>query len=78
MDQLIGNLSSDSGPISLKALRLNRGLTLQALSDECGVATSVLQRGERGESVSRVNAKRIADFYGVRVTDLWPVEERVA
>ena len=62
-----------------KAERLNRGLSLDALAAETGVAKSTLARVEKGgPQPNPANAKAIADYYGVAVTDLWPVEERVA
>jgi transcriptional regulator with XRE-family HTH domain len=60
---------------SLKAERLNRGLSLSAAADEIGVPLNVLSRAEAGEGMPHPsNAKRIADFYGCQVTDIWPVE----
>lgn len=62
----------------LKEARLNRGLSLAALSAEIGVARETLRKVEEGHVPSPESAKRIADFYEQRVTDIWPVEERAA
>jgi lambda repressor-like predicted transcriptional regulator len=43
-----------------------------------GLARGTLERAERGDSVHPGTAKVIADFYGVKVTDIWPVEDRTA
>jgi transcriptional regulator with XRE-family HTH domain len=60
--------------IDLTAERLNRGLSLTAAADAMGVPMNVLSRAERREGLPHpVNAKQIADFYGYKVTDIWPV-----
>jgi transcriptional regulator with XRE-family HTH domain len=65
--------------ISLKAERLNRGLSIRAAAKEIGVTAPTLGRAESGEGgIHPVNALKIATFYGYRVTDIWPVEESVA
>jgi transcriptional regulator with XRE-family HTH domain len=54
--------------------RLERGLTLNAAAAQIGVSPDVLRRAELGEVTPHPgNAKKIADFYGHRVTDLWPI-----
>lgn len=55
--------------------RVNRGFSRRRLAREINVPEQTLRRAERGEGVSLQYAKRIADFYGVLVTDIWPVEE---
>ena len=58
----------------LRAARLNRGLTLKQAAARMGVSWKTLQRTEAGHSVPfPATALKIADFYGLRVTDLWPV-----
>jgi transcriptional regulator with XRE-family HTH domain len=66
--------------MNIVAERLNRGLTQEDAAREIGIARATLDRAERGESIQVAKAKRIADFYGVQVTDLWPVDapERTA
>jgi len=64
--------------VNLAAERLNRGLSLPKAAALIGVARGTLMRAERGEGVQAESAKRIADFYEVQVTDIWPVEERAA
>lgn len=53
--------------------RLNAGLTQRQLSIQTGVPYASVQRLEAGLGLRPANAKRIADFFGVRVTDLLPV-----
>lgn len=58
--------------------RLNRGLSLPAASRDIGISRGTLRRAEAGEMPSPASAKKIADFYGVRVTDIWPLSDRSA
>lgn len=62
--------------VDLRAERLNRGLTAEAAAKEMGVPPQVLKRAERGDTVMPHprNAFKIADFYGYKVTDIWPIE----
>lgn len=60
--------------MNLAAARFNRGLSLRAAAEEIGVSEDVLMRAEGGTRPFPANAKRIADFYNVQPTDIWPVE----
>jgi transcriptional regulator with XRE-family HTH domain len=63
--------------VSLKAERLNRGLSLVDAADEAEVPLNVLARAESGDGQPHPsNAKRIADFYGYKVTDIWPLDQK--
>jgi transcriptional regulator with XRE-family HTH domain len=69
--------------VNLRAARLNRGLSVREAAKEIGVKPSTLRRAEHGDGVHPGTAKKIADYYGVRVTDIWPLpdpdpDERVA
>jgi len=64
--------------IWLKEARINRGLSLAAAAVEIGVARATLAATEDGHVPSPDVAKRIADFYEQRVTDIWPVQEKAA
>lgn len=59
--------------IDIRSLRRNRGLLLKEVADVVEVTESAMSMYERGERTpnNRI-AKRIADFYGYTVTDLWP------
>jgi lambda repressor-like predicted transcriptional regulator len=59
--------------IDLATERRRRGLSTRAAAHEIGVSQAVVLRAEGGDGVWPRHAKRIADFYGVRVTDIWPV-----
>jgi transcriptional regulator with XRE-family HTH domain len=61
--------------INLRALRLNRGKSLDDVAAETGVSKGVLARAERGESIPRPRAQfQIARFYGYQPTDIWPID----
>lgn len=61
----------------LTTARLNAGHTQRSLALEIGVGREAIRRLEAGESTHPATAKKLADFFGVQVTDLMPVE-RVA
>jgi DNA-binding XRE family transcriptional regulator len=50
--------------------RRNRGLTQRAAAKAAQVPYQTIQRIEKGLGAHPENAKRVADFYGVLVTDL--------
>lgn len=60
--------------MNLLAERLNRGFSSREAAEQIGVTQAILLRAEGGEGVRPRHAKKIADFYGVKVTDIWPVE----
>jgi transcriptional regulator with XRE-family HTH domain len=57
------------------AARMNAGLSQRALAEECGVSLTVIQRLENGATATPSNAKKVADYFDVQVTDLMPVTE---
>jgi transcriptional regulator with XRE-family HTH domain len=62
-------------PISLRAERLNRGLSVAEAAEQMDVGGMTLSRAEQGSHTPRPGAAfRIASFYGYQVTDIWPVE----
>lgn len=64
--------------IDLRSERLNRGLSLDALSNEVGVPKSTLARIEQGVTPRPLVQFKVASYYGYRVTDVWPVDEGAA
>ncbi len=54
--------------------RLNKGLSQRAAAEKIGVNRGVLERAEAGKQIHPGNAKLIADFYGLAVTDFRPVD----
>lgn len=62
----------------LRLARVNAGLSQRALAEKVGVSLATVQRLEDGMGAHPANAKRIADEFGVLVTDLVPIEGRAA
>lgn len=59
-----------SAPFALGSARMNRGLSQRDLAAECDVSLTVIQRLEDGKKVFPRNAKKVADYFEVQVTDL--------
>jgi transcriptional regulator with XRE-family HTH domain len=68
-------MSAPERRVNLRAERLNRGLSTREAAEAIGVSQAVLLRGERGEGLRPRHAKRVADFYELKVTDVWPLPE---
>ena len=59
----------------LKEARINEGLSIAEAARAMGVARHTLRKvEEEGYMPEPATAKRIADFFERRVTDIWPVE----
>lgn len=58
--------------------RINEGLTQRELAAACKVSLTVVQRLEGGGTASPRTAKRVADHFKIRVTDLMPLEDVAA
>lgn len=54
---------------------LNAGYSRRGFAREVGVAEHTVRRLEDGEGVHPANAKKVADFFGVKVTDLIATKE---
>lgn len=59
----------------LAKARVNRGHTPRSLAAEVGIDARTLHRLERGEAVHPSKAKKVADYFGVQVTDLLDAEQ---
>lgn len=64
--------------MNIEVERLNLGLSVPDAAVAIGVARGTLVKAERGEMPHPAQAKLIADFFGVKVTDIWPVADRTA
>jgi DNA-binding XRE family transcriptional regulator len=63
----------------LRAARLNAGHTQRSLAAEVGVPRQTIATLEDGSGRAHpANAKKIADYFAVQVTDIRPVEREVA
>jgi DNA-binding XRE family transcriptional regulator len=58
--------------MNITAERLNRGLTVNQAAAAIGIARGTLVALEEGDRIHPANAKKIADFFGCKVTDLPP------
>lgn len=67
-----------SDRFDLEEARVNAGHSLRSLADALSIAPATIQRLEAGETVHPANAKKIADFFGVKVTDLMPLDKERA
>lgn len=61
--------------MNIEAERLNLGLTAKDAAKKIGIPDHVLRYAETTGQPRPATAKKIADFYGVKVTDIWPVGE---
>lgn len=57
----------------LTAARLNAGFSIRGLARDIGIGEQAIRRLENGEVVHPATAKKVADKFGVRVTDLMPL-----
>ncbi len=62
----------------LAAERANRGHSTNSLAIELGIHRASLAALERGESVHPATAKKIADYFEIKVTDLMPIDRSAA
>lgn len=58
----------------LALARYNAGYSIRGLAKVAGVAEQSVRRLETGERVHPSTAKKIADVFGVQVTDVMPFE----
>lgn len=56
----------------MRLARINQGYSIRGLAKHLGIHEQTVRRLERGEAVHVANAKVVADFYDVKVTDLMP------
>lgn len=66
---------SDATAFDLTAARINAGLSQRSLAEAVGVGLETVRRLERGDGAHPANAKRVADYFEVQVTDLMPLKE---
>lgn len=64
--------------MNLTVERLNSGHTIRSLARELDVSEQSIRRLEAGEGVRPAIAKKVADYFGVQVTDLMPVDREAA
>lgn len=62
----------------LTTARINAGFSIRGLADRLDIGEHSIRRLEAGEIVHPATAKKVADFFGVLVTDLMPIEREAA
>lgn len=61
--------------VNLQKLRLDRGLSVRQAAEQIGVAAGTLAQAETGERQPHPgSALKIAVFYGLAVTEVWPLQ----
>lgn len=59
--------------MNLIEARLNKGLSRHQAAFQIGISRGTLVKAEEGVMPAEAQAKKIADFFGVKVTDIWPL-----
>lgn len=63
--------------VSLLKLRHDKGLNVRVAAKEIGITVPTLLDAENDVTNPAITTKhKIASFYGVQVTDVWPIPER--
>lgn len=65
----------DGEPVNLAACRESLELERVDVAASVGLPLAVIKRAEDGAAIQPGYAKRLSDFYGVRVTDWYPPAE---
>ncbi len=66
-------MSAKADHFDLTEARVNAGYSIRGLAKELHIAAPTLVRLEGRQGVHPAIAKKVADFFGVKVTDLMPV-----
>jgi transcriptional regulator with XRE-family HTH domain len=64
--------------LSLAELRFNKGLTPEELGEECEVSGRTIRRLEDGGKPTASTAKKLADYFELRPSELWPLDDSKA
>ncbi len=62
----------------IRAGYINEGYSRRSFAEHIDVPEGTIRRLESGLAIHPENAKKVADFLGVRVTDLMPLEDVAA
>lgn len=62
-------------PAEIRERYTNEGMSRRQFGAHIGVPEGVLRRLESGLRISPENAKKVADHFGCKVTDLMPLED---
>jgi transcriptional regulator with XRE-family HTH domain len=64
--------------VNLAELRFNEGLTPEQLGEKCHISGQTIRRLEAGQRPTPRVAKKLADHFGVKASELFPVEKAAA
>lgn len=59
----------------LRDIRISVGLSVKSAADGAGVASNTILHMERGLAPTLVNALRVADFFGLKIEDIWSIPD---
>jgi len=62
----------------VRAAYLNEGMSRREFARLLDMSSDVIRRLEEGRGITPSNAKKIADHFGLKVTDLMPLENEAA
>jgi transcriptional regulator with XRE-family HTH domain len=60
--------------VTLTALRFDEGLSPEELGESCHISGRTIRRIEEGATPSPRVAKKLADHFDVKPSDIWPVD----
>lgn len=63
---------------ALREAYLNQGFSRRAFAREVRVPEQSIRRLENGLGITPAYAKRVADYFGIKVTDLLPLDTGAA
>lgn len=64
--------------VTLAELRFNKGLSPEDLGSACEISGRTIRRLEQGHKPTASTAKKIANYFGVQPSDIWPVDTEAA
>lgn len=64
--------------LSLAELRFNSGLTPEQLGEQVGISGRTIRRLEDGTKPTAATAKKLADHFDLKPSDLWPIDAEAA
>jgi transcriptional regulator with XRE-family HTH domain len=59
--------------LNFEAERRNRGLSLKQMAKAVGISKSTWARLEKGDTLSAANSLKVAEYFDLTVTEIWPL-----
>lgn len=63
-------MNTSTEQFDLKTARINAGYGIRGFARKVGVSEATLRSLEKGQNIRPESAKCVADFFGIKVTDL--------